>query len=57
MFNFPKDLQKKNFYDVMKKMTSTSGWSILEENTLLAFKSDVNIPLINFVLVVKASAS
>lgn len=49
MTNLLKDLQKKNFYDVMEKMASTPGWSILEENNLLALKSEVNIPLINFV--------
>jgi ribosomal protein S18 acetylase RimI-like enzyme len=49
MVNLPKELQQKNFYDVMQKMISISGWSILEKNNLLALKSGANIPLINFV--------
>jgi hypothetical protein len=30
-------------------MLSIPGWSILEESNLLAFKSGVRIPLLNFV--------
>jgi len=47
--NLPKDIQKKNFHDAMKKMTTTPGWDILEENTLLALKSGAHIPLVNTV--------
>jgi ribosomal protein S18 acetylase RimI-like enzyme len=49
MINLPKDLQKKNFYDAMRKMTSVPGWAILEKNNLLALKSGAKIPLVNFV--------
>jgi len=47
--NLPKDLQKKNFYDIMLKMKPTSGWEILAKNNLLALKAGAKIPLINFV--------
>ncbi len=44
-----KNLQKQNFYDAMKIMSSNPSWAILEENNLLALKSPARIPLVNTV--------
>lgn len=49
MINFPKDLQKKNFYHAIQKMASIFGWEILETDGLLALKSEARIPLVNFI--------
>jgi uracil DNA glycosylase len=49
MITVPKDLQKQNFYDALKKMHSAPGWEIFEENNVLALKSPARLPFVNMV--------
>lgn len=48
-YNAFKGLQQQNFKELLEKMSSISGWEILERDNLLALKAPSPIPLVNMV--------